>query len=75
MKDSTIDSVKSVGVAVNVAAGHVGEMAGRATQAASQSVGCPIGSTVGKAVESAGRAWADAAVSVGTRDASRLKGS
>jgi len=73
MKNSTVDKVKSVGVGVNLAAGHVGEMAGRAAQAASKSVGCPVGQAVGRAVESAGKAWSDAAVSVGTRDADRLK--
>lgn len=73
MKNSTVDRLTSIGVATNVAAGHVGEMAGRATQAAAKSVGCSVGQTVGRAVESAGRAWSDAAVSVGTRDANRLK--
>ncbi|MGH7393634.1 MAG: hypothetical protein ACREM3_29895 [Candidatus Rokuibacteriota bacterium] len=74
MKDATIYHVSDVGIAVNVAAGHVGEMAGQAIQAAAHTVGCPAGATVGKAVEAAGKAWADTAVRVGTRDASRLSG-
>ena len=69
-----IQKTTSVGVAVNVAAGHAGEMAGRATQAAAKSLGCPVGQAVGRAVERAGRAWSDAAVSVGTRDVGRLSG-
>lgn len=73
MKNSAVDTLTSIGVGVNVAVGHVGEMTGRATQAAAESVGCPVGQTVGRAVESAGKAWSDAAVSVGTRDAGRLK--
>ena len=69
-KESSVDVKRttSVGVAVNVAAGHVGEMAGHAIQAASESVGCSTGQTVGKAVAAAGKAWADTAVSSGTRD-------
>ena len=67
-----VQATTRVGIAVNVAAGHVGEMAGQAIQAASDAVGCSTGQTVGKAVAAAGKAWADTAVKVGTRDAGRL---
>lgn len=72
MKGETVKAVANVGIAVNLAAGHVGEMAGQAIQAASNAVGCKAGETAGKAVEAAGKAWADTAVRVGTRDAGRL---
>jgi hypothetical protein len=74
MKAQTIRTVTDVGVAVNLAAGHVGEMSGRAMQEAGRAVGCPVAQTVGRAVEVAGRAWSDAAVSVGNRDAARMRG-
>ena len=72
MNESTVKAVKDVGVAVNLAAGHVGEMAGQAIQAAAKALGCPSAARGGKAVEAAGKAWADTAVKVGTRDAKRL---
>jgi hypothetical protein len=72
MTKDTASKVADVGIAVNVAAGHVGEMAGQAIQAAAHAVGCATGKTAGKAVEAAGKAWADTAVKVGTRDAARF---
>lgn len=67
-----VKATTSVGIAVNVAAGHVGEMAGNAVEAAASAVGCEAGQTAGKAIAAAGKAWSDTAVKAGTRDAGRL---
>ena len=72
MDKQTVNAVSTVGKAVNVAAGHVGEMTGAAIGAASQAVGCPVGTTVGEAVQAAGKAWSDTAVSVANRDSARM---
>ncbi len=72
MDPQTVQRIATIGKAVNLAAGHVGEMTGKSIQAAAKTVGCPVGVTVGKAIESAGKAWADTAVSVANRDAARL---
>lgn len=60
------------GIAINLAAGHVGELWGRAVQAASQVTGCPFAMMAGRAVEAGSRAWSDAVVMVGNRDRFRL---
>jgi hypothetical protein len=72
MKNDTVNNLADTGIAVNIAAGHVGEMAGHAIKSAGEAVGCPVAKTVGTAVESAGRAWSDKALSVGNRDRQRL---
>ena len=72
MDKSTAHTVGEVGKAVNIAAGHVGEMTGGAVQAAGDAVGCPVASTAGKAIKAAGKAWADTAVHVANRDAGRI---
>jgi uncharacterized protein YjbJ (UPF0337 family) len=72
MEKSTVDTLTTVGKAVNVAAGHVGEMAGAATEAAGKATGCPVAQTAGRAMQAAGKAWSDKAVSVANRDRGRL---
>lgn len=72
MDKTLVTTVSTVGKAVNVVAGHVGEMTGAAIGAASQAVGCPVGTTVGKAVQAAGKAWSDTAVRVANRDNVRM---
>jgi uncharacterized protein YjbJ (UPF0337 family) len=72
METSTVNTLATIGKAVNVAAGHVGEMAGSAMSAAGKATGCPVAETAGKAVQAAGKAWADTAVSVANRDRGRL---
>lgn len=72
MDSKTVNAATNIGIATNLAAGHVGEMAGRAISSAGQTVGCPVAQTVGKGIESAGKAWSDAAVSLGNRDRARL---
>lgn len=67
-----VNATASLGQAVNLAAGHVGEMAGAALSAAGAASGCPVATSVGNAVNAAGRAWADQAVASASRDAGRL---
>jgi hypothetical protein len=72
MDSKTVKTVSTIGKAVNIAAGHVGEMSGAAIQSASKAVGCKAGEAVGKAVSAAGKAWSDTAVHVANRDQGRL---
>ena len=72
MDKGTVNTLATMGKATNLAAGHVGEMAGAAIQAAGRATGCPFAQVVGKAVSAAGKAWADTAVQVANRDAGRL---
>lgn len=74
MHSETVQTLSTIGKAVNLAAGHVGEMTGNAMQAAGNAVGCPAAVVAGKAVAAAGKAWADTAVQVANRDAGRLTG-
>lgn len=67
-----VNRVTDVGIAVNIAAGHMGEMSGRAIQAAAEVLDLPKIKVFGKAVEAAGRAWSDAAILIGNRDRIRL---
>ena len=72
MNSGLVSNVVDFGIAVNIAVGHIGEMSGKAIQAAAKVVGYPMIKLVGQAVEAAGRAWSDSAVKIGNRDRRRL---
>jgi hypothetical protein len=72
MDKETASKVNDVALTAGTVAGHIGEMAGQAVQAAANTVGCPVGKTAGKAIEAAGKAWGDTAARVIKRDAKRL---
>lgn len=72
MDKGTVNTLATMGKATNLAAGHVGEMAGAAAQTVGKVTGCPLATIIGKAMSAAGKAWADTAVQVANRDAGRL---
>ncbi len=72
MNSELVSNVVDFGIAVNIAVGHIGEMSGKAIQAAAKVAGYPLIKLIGQAVGAAGRAWSDTAVKIGNRDRRRL---
>lgn len=72
MNSKFVNDNVDFGIAINIAAGHIGEMLGKSVQAVAKVTNCPIIQLAGRIIEDASRAWSDAAVTIGNRDRRRL---